>query len=253
MCNSFVLKELCFAFAHLRAHARARAPQMRRHASIFPGRNGRQASFLPTSSDFNSFHTPNMDSKFCQEALNWILREIPGRVFLLTLTASPELKHALTRGGFSISERNFRKDTTKRRILGTFNRRPDLAVSFLDKISTILRKDELVRNEVFKSPVDYKVMEEEWRTKLAETDEPRRTLLLQGQPPSAPGPARDAASEICALLLEYGKARREAGGRTRRGGQGGACAHTPWGGRPGVKRPGAPCGRNRTDVHGMGL
>lgn len=118
-----------------------------------------------------------MDSKFCQEALNWILREIPGRVFLLTLTASPELKHALTRGGFSISERNFRKDATKRRILGTFNRRPDLAVSFLDKISTILRKDELVRNDVFKSPVDYKVMEEEWRTKLAETDEPRRVAL----------------------------------------------------------------------------
>ncbi len=120
-----------------------------------------------------------MSKRICPEAIQWMLRRYEFRDFNNALNNDPAVKQALTRGGFTLSERNFRQEKTTRRILVVLQKHDEFAHYFalnLAGIFACLEKMLQAPKETRNAQAAW--LENYWREKFLEMRDPRTLALV---------------------------------------------------------------------------
>ncbi len=120
-----------------------------------------------------------MSKRICPEAIQWMLRRYEFRDFNNALNNDPAVKQALTRGGFTLSERNFRQEKTTRRILVVLQKHDEFAHYFalnLAGIFACLEKMLQAPKETRNAQAAW--MEKYWREKFLAMRDPRTLALV---------------------------------------------------------------------------
>lgn len=120
-----------------------------------------------------------MSKRICPEAIQWMLRRYEFRDFNNALNNDPEVKRALTRGGFTMSERNFRQEKTTRRILVVLQKHDEFAHYFalnLAEIFACLEKMLQAPKETRDAQAAW--LEKYWREKFLAMRDPRPLALV---------------------------------------------------------------------------
>ena len=120
-----------------------------------------------------------MSKRICPEAIQWMLRRYEFRDFNNALNNDPAVKQALTRGGFTLSERNFRQEKTTRRILVVLQKHDEFAHYFalnLAGIFACLEKMLQAPKETRNAQAAW--LEKYWREKFLAMRDPRTLALV---------------------------------------------------------------------------
>lgn len=120
-----------------------------------------------------------MSKRICPEAIQWMLRRYEFRDFNNALNNDSAVKHALTRGGFTMSERNFRQEKTTRRILVVLQKHDEFAHYFalnLAEIFACLEKMLQAPKETRDAQAAW--LEKYWREKFLTMRDPRPLALV---------------------------------------------------------------------------
>ncbi|MGN0866217.1 MAG: NYN domain-containing protein, partial [Oligosphaeraceae bacterium] len=125
----------------------------------------------------------------CDEALKWALNQFAFKDFHYLIRTIPELHHVLTKGGFTLSERNYRKEGTTQRILATLRKHPDLCLHFLLALAQVFRHDKEVEKTLQENDGRL-AWEGNWREKYSQMTEPRHLILALFRSNSRPRLAR---------------------------------------------------------------
>ena len=115
-----------------------------------------------------------MSNSICQEAIRWGLRQFSYKDFVVFFQASPTLKSAITKGGFTLNVNNFRQENTVRRLLNLLARREEFTQAFLAAVARGYQEAERKPGGLLAGgAATYKWLEEHWRDKFAELSDAR--------------------------------------------------------------------------------
>ena len=130
-----------------------------------------------------------MSKLCCDEVIKWSFNHFVFKDFHYLVRAIPELHHVLTRGGFTLSERNYRKESTVARILSVLRKRQDLSLQFILALAQIFRHDKEVDRILHENNGKLE-WEESWREKYRQLTDPRHMALALFRSNSHPRLAR---------------------------------------------------------------
>ncbi len=112
----------------------------------------------------------------CETALMWATSQFSYKEFHALIRTIPEVNRVMTRG-FTLNERNFQRDSTKKHILKVLGKRQDLAGQFLLALGRLFREGEGIAR-FLKTEGALKGLESQWREGFRSSQEDPRALAI---------------------------------------------------------------------------